>query len=157
MIQENEPNVNLYRTRYNKMMRLALFGGLCLFILLCANAFLTIDPDFGWHLQMGNLILHKGIPQTDPFTYTMPSYPFVDHEWLTDVFIALAYPILHLQGVSLLFVLFVCSAIGLLYFVSEKRWFLVPALLTGLCLASYTGIRPQILSWVFFSGLIVYF
>jgi hypothetical protein len=30
-----------------------------------------LDPDFGWHLQAGEMILHSGFPQNDPFSYTM--------------------------------------------------------------------------------------
>src|SRR5437870_1663221 len=51
---------------------------------------LFLDPDFGWHVRMGNLILASGIPATDPFSYTMSSYPFGDHEWLTNIFLAKA-------------------------------------------------------------------
>ena len=48
-----------------------------------------VDPDFGWHLRMGvDLVLHPGhIPMTDPYSHTMPEWPWVDHAWLTDAVI----------------------------------------------------------------------
>lgn len=54
-----------------------------------------LDPDFGWHLRMGEYIIEQGVPKTDQFSYTMPSFPHVDHEWLAD---ALVYPSYNLIG-----------------------------------------------------------
>jgi hypothetical protein len=51
------------------------------------------DPDFGWHLQAGKYILAHGIPYYDIFSYTAPHFPWVNAEWLHDVFIALLYNI----------------------------------------------------------------
>src|SRR3989337_506611 len=52
-------------------------------VLLFINGLHQLDPDFGWHVTMGRLISENGIPKTDPFSYTMTSFPFVDHEWKT--------------------------------------------------------------------------
>src|SRR5476651_104309 len=83
-----------------------------------------LDPDFGWHVRMGQIILSKGIPATDVFSYTMPSFPMVDHEWLTNVFLAFSYPFSHLGGLA---VLFSVLAVLPLYFLVSRfhKWLVV--------------------------------
>src|SRR3989344_2129018 len=60
------------------------------FILLAGAAFAltfnSLDPDFGWHVRTGQLILERGIPHQDWYTFTMPSFAWIDHEWLFNVF-----------------------------------------------------------------------
>ena len=61
-----------------------------LFFLLIIGYFTTLnwlDPDFGWHLKTGELILERGVPKIDWYSFTMPDFLWIDHEWLTDVFI----------------------------------------------------------------------
>jgi hypothetical protein len=49
------------------------------------------DPDFWWHLRAGQLILDKGaLLGTDPFTYTVANHAWTMHEWLSEVFFAVA-------------------------------------------------------------------
>lgn len=65
---------------------LAIFSYFCFFVLL------TLDPDFGWHLQIGNLILRNHqIPRYDELSYSMAGHPWVDHEWLINILLAGAY------------------------------------------------------------------
>lgn len=47
-----------------------------------------LDPDFGWRIRHGQLILERGISTVDPFSYSMPSYPFVSHAWSFDILLA---------------------------------------------------------------------
>lgn len=51
----------------------------------------SLDPDFGWHLRSGMYFLEHGIPQTDVFTYTASQFPWVNHEWLSDILVSLIY------------------------------------------------------------------
>jgi hypothetical protein len=69
------------------------------------------DHDFGWHIRMGQLILAKGIPATDPFSYTMPSYPFVDHEWLADILLVQLYPIIGYPGLGVIYTFIAVAAL----------------------------------------------
>lgn len=69
------------------------------FILFFVLSFLRLDPDFGWHLTAGDYFLHNGVPHTDIFTYTAANFPWVNHEWLSDIFVSLlnsfgGYPLL---------------------------------------------------------------
>ena len=63
------------------------------------------EPDFGWHLRTGlDLIRQHGrLPLFDPYSHTMPDWPWVEHSWLTDLLIALGYSIGGPLAVILLF------------------------------------------------------
>ena len=113
-----------------------------------------LDPDFGWHLRMGEIILSKGIPHGDPLSYTMPSYPFVDHEWLTNVLFSFLYSSIGLGGMSIFFAALTLIAVGIPFLFSHPKWRLLPFLLAAISFMPYLGIRPQIFSWVFFSLLL---
>lgn len=51
------------------------------------------EPDFGWHLRTGLDLLEQGgrLPALDPYSHTMPDWPWVEHAWLTDLVIGLLY------------------------------------------------------------------
>lgn len=70
----------------------ALDALLFLFILTLALQ-TPLEPDFGWHLRTGLDLLQHGLqmPMTDPYSHTMPDWPWVEHAWLTDGVIALIY------------------------------------------------------------------
>lgn len=131
------------------------YGVLVLFsFLFWLKGSTELDPDFGWHLKAGQLILEKGIPKTDPFSYTMPSYPFVDHEWLTNVIIAITYPYLQLKGLAVVFSLLALFSLLIHSSGKEKKWALVPLVLGLGVLYEFVGVRPQVITWLFFSILI---
>jgi hypothetical protein len=93
----------------NSTIRVVVFTLIFLFFFI--NGVLSLDPDFGWHLTSGNLTIVRGIAKTDPFSYTMPSFLFVDHEWLTNVLIAKAYPLIGKVGLSLICAFIATAAI----------------------------------------------
>lgn len=113
-----------------------------------------LDPDFGWHLKMGELIFKHGIPKTDPFSYTMPSYPFVDHEWLSNVLIFLLNQAIGYGGLAVLYVLLIVATP--FFVLGKKGWSkgLVSMVLIYTVFISRVGIRPQIESWFLFGILI---
>jgi hypothetical protein len=126
-----------------------------LFVFCVYKTSITLDPDFGWHLRFGQLVLQHGIPYIDPFSYTMPRYHFINHEWLTDVLIAMTYPIIHMTGLAI-----IASALIIATFLLTKRQTLdVPFLLCmGLSILSsstFIAVRPQIISWLFFSIILI--
>src|SRR3989344_3712894 len=88
----------------DKMKKLAFF---LFFIFLLFLGFFVLrnnlDPDFGWHIKTGQLILEKGIPYQDWYSYTMPNFPWIDHEWLTDI---LMYEVYLYFGLDLLLLIF---------------------------------------------------
>ncbi len=113
-----------------------------------------LDPDFGWHLRMGQLILQKGIPLTDPFSYTMPSYHFVDHEWLTNIFLSLGYKTVGILGLSLVFSLIFMAALFLVIPPKFKNYAPLPLALAGATMLGFSGIRTQLVTWFFLALLL---
>ena len=108
----------------------------------------NLDPDFGWHLRTGEMLLTSGIPKTDPFSYTMPSFPWVDHGRLSD---ELIYRLYSWGGMGLTAMVFGAIAVGAVMIAIPMRlwkWAIVPMLLgTGVFLTR-AGIRPQVEDWL---------
>lgn len=52
-----------------------------------------VEPDLGWHLRAGLDLIAQGwrVPDTDPYSHTMPDWHWVEHAWLTDGVLALIY------------------------------------------------------------------
>jgi len=109
----------------------------------------SLDPDFGWHIQMGNLILAGGVPQTDPFSYTMANFPFIDHEWLTNTIIAVLYPRVGMAGLAVIFATIVLGTIWVAVPKSEWMWADLPVMLGFTVFLGRAGVRPQIMDWLF--------
>jgi len=65
---------------------LALLIGLCLYERALG------DPDTGWHIAAGDLILSLGhLPASDPWSYTAGSFPWLNNSWLADSGMSLAH------------------------------------------------------------------
>lgn len=113
-----------------------------------------LDPDFGWHLGMGRYILEHGIPKTDPFSYTMPSYPFVDHEWLTNIGIAWLYPKVSMWGLSIISSILILAAFLIPLPKGINKWSVIPLILSLAALIPFIGVRPQVETWFLLAVLI---
>ncbi len=131
-------------------------------IVLWFRGMLFLDPDFGWHLRFGQIVLHKGIPFLDQFSYTMPSFSHINHEWFADVFLAFFYPLLGNIGFSMLDSLFVLFVLVLSTGVfsdwrrlSQYRYSArlvvlgIPFLLAVSSLLYYSRVRYQSITWFF--------
>ncbi|PCE31981.1 hypothetical protein BZL54_12835 [Burkholderia ubonensis subsp. mesacidophila] len=109
------------------------------------------DADTYWHLATGDWILdHHAVPHTDPFSFTMAGQPWVAHEWLSEVLMALAY---RAGGWSTVALLFACAAAvtagALARYLS--RWLSLPAaalvaLLGTACVSPSLLARPHLLA-----------
>lgn len=143
---------------------------ICAFLVFFVRSTIFLDPDFGWHLKMGEIISSSGIPATDPFSYTMPSFPFIDHEWLTNIAVYRIYNTFGYLGLAAISTLLVIISVA--YLVGTKKGkpqdakrvslndllymkigktFLGPNFLLPLSLAvllPYFGIRAQVQSWL---------
>jgi hypothetical protein len=111
-------------------------------------AYNTIDPDFGWHLRVGRLLWQEGIPKTDPFSYTMPSFQWVDHGRLTDMAIARVYDVSGFFGLSVISASLTILALGIAIPVGLWWWSFVPLMLGAGVFVTRSGIRPQIEDWL---------
>ena len=63
----------------------------------------TVDPDLWGHLVFGQHILHDhAIPKTDIYSWTAFGQPWINHEWVAEVILALFYTVWGGSGVLLL-------------------------------------------------------
>jgi hypothetical protein len=86
-----------------------LSGGLITLLLALALR-LPGDPDMGWHLRSGqDLLKHLHFPVGDPYSWTMPNFAWVPHEWGMDVIMAFIHNHLGLWGLTIIFCIIVAG------------------------------------------------
>lgn len=72
-------------------------------VMMLFNPGIFNDPDTNWHLATGLLILRTGeTPLADPFSWSAAGTPWVAHEWLSEVLMALSYRAADWQGIAAL-------------------------------------------------------
>ncbi len=109
------------------------------------------EPDFGWHLRAGLDFLKQGgrVPAVDPYSHTMPDWPWVEHAWLTDMLVASAYSAGGALAVMLLFG--VLTAAAWLLAVGKKQPLSVRLSACALSLwvaLPFLGARTQTVTWL---------
>lgn len=135
-------------------------------ILLLYNSFSYFDPDFGWHLRLGEEIVNAGrVPTANYSNYTLYGDSFVDHEWLSNLTIYYVYNNFGYIVLSVFFCLLPLFALLILnyfldnYFnISTKKYAWPLMLFEGLSLiamAPHLGVRMQELTLLFFVFLLV--
>ena len=82
-------------------------GAIAIGAVLLVAALLQIhrldDPDTWWHLATGRTIWETGaVPHTDPFSYTAPGAPWLNRQWLFELFLYGAWVAAGPAGASLL-------------------------------------------------------
>ncbi len=108
------------------------------------------DGDTYLHIAAGEWILeHRLVPGTDPFSYTFQGAPWVAHEWLSEVVMALAYRLGGWSGLLVLFGGAAALAFGL-FARQLSRWLPpLPAAVVFIvgsgCVAGSLLARPHIL------------
>ncbi len=117
---------------------------------------IQLDPDFGWHIRFGEIVSEKGIPQADPFSYTMASYPFVGHEWLTSYALYIFNTNFGYLGLSILFTALLITLVWILFkpYKSLNTFCYGLMFLFLATLMPYFGVRPQVQSWLYLSVLL---
>jgi len=75
------------------------------FIVFWFKGILFLDPDFGWRLVGGGVFAQNGLPQKDIFSYTMPTFAWVDHAWSQSILINYLYTRFGQTGTSFLYML----------------------------------------------------
>jgi hypothetical protein len=115
------------------------------------------DPDYGWHVTTGRLIVENGaIPRLDPFTFTSADKHWVTHEWLAEV---IMYGVQSLAGYGANVLLFTGMAVAALAIVHRTalslgapRWSTTLLVsLAALMSLSYWTVRPQVFTWLLFA------
>jgi hypothetical protein len=93
----------------------AIFLSLFLKLLSIGGGLLS-DGDTGWHIITGqNILKTLTIPRADPYSHTMNGAPWVAHEWLADVILALFHSAMGLSGPVLLSAVVLVLTFLLLY------------------------------------------
>ncbi len=92
-------------SRFTKNAQFPALDSLLLLIIVNFTLQPLTEPDFGWHLRTGlDLLQHGGkLPTLDPYSHTMPDWPWVEHSWLTDLIIGAFYSLFGALGVILFF------------------------------------------------------
>jgi len=119
-----------------------------------------IDADYWWHLTTGRLIVEQSaVPSVDPYSFAYDG-PWVAHEWLGEVLIHLLVTTAGYPVTAALFGLAAASALILPAYALYRAGISVRALLPFVAigaytLASFTTVRPQVLSWLLLAVLMV--
>jgi hypothetical protein len=107
------------------------------------------DPDFWWHLRTGQLVIQNhAVFHTDPFSFTRQGQPWINHEWLSEVFIYAVYRIAGWAGLIVAFSAATATTLWLVFMRSAGRPYVAAAItLWGALIAAPTwGVRPHTLS-----------
>jgi hypothetical protein len=108
------------------------------------------DPDMGWHLQDGKYLLENNlqVAHKDIFSYTMPDYPLIMHEWLTDTWMFFIYQKFNLFVLSIIFASITALAFILVSWgiKAEKEYKIIAAILGLIASIPILGVRPQMIS-----------
>lgn len=107
------------------------------------------DPDVWWHLKTGQLIAQtEAVPRVDSFSFTRAGYPWVAHEWLSELFIYGIYRSTSWGGLIVVFAVMVSATFYLVYLRSARSPYCsgLIVLLGAWATAPFWGVRPQMVS-----------
>ena len=83
------------------------FLGVLVLVLILLQFFFSMyrpdmnDPDIWWHLRNAQyLFAHHQFPRQDMFSFTVAGYPWINHEWLSEIPYYLAYRAFGLVGLK---------------------------------------------------------
>jgi hypothetical protein len=109
------------------------------------------DPDVWWHLRTGQLILQNhSVFHTDPYSFVRSGQPWINHEWLSEVFLFGLFRVAGFGGLIVAFSAIIAATFLLVFARSVGRPYLA-ALITlwGATASSPSwGVRPQMFSLV---------
>ncbi len=109
------------------------------------------DGDTYWHITVGGWMLdHRQVPANDVFSYSFAGHPWVAHEWLSEILMALAWRLAGWNGIVMLFATTLALTLGLLAH-HLARWMNQPGtilltLLAAACIGPSLLARPHILA-----------
>lgn len=131
-----------------------------LFAIVIADARQHSDPDLWGHILFGReLLAHGALPAGNPYSYSAPNFPWLHHEWLSEVLMASIFDRFGPFGLKLL--KFVCSAgtICLISFAESESG--APAvmqlsilLVVALIIAPVMQFRPQLFDFISLSAIV---
>ena len=148
------------RQRATVDLLIAAAAAIAVLAVACFDPRVFIDGDTNWHVAAGRWILsHRTVPLTDPFSFTYAGKPWIAHEWLSEVVMALAYLAADWSGVVI--VIGLAAALANALIAAELRLWMGPIgqaiglALSFACLQPFLFARPHILAMpllVFWTG-----
>lgn len=112
------------------------------------------DSDSGWHIRIGERILHTTtLPHTDPFSFSRAGASWFAWEWGADLLMGSAHQMFGLRGVTLLFALALAAVSWLwveLHWAAGSTFFAIAAL-APLMLSTanlHWLARPHVFGWL---------
>lgn len=126
-------------------------------IAACALA----DPDTCWLLAVGKLILAKGIPGSDPFSWTAKTYagPYIPYQWLASVSFYTLYScfgaksLLFFVSLIVLLSFFVLPLMAARSFGVSLLWQTILSILAISAGSFHFPLRPELFSYFLLSVL----
>ena len=160
--------MNILAENKNKLfVWLVGFFYVLVFFLLLKNSFSYLDPDFGWHIKMGQeIISNLDVPRTNFINYTIYKVSWVDHEWLSGVLTYFIYDKLGYIAVNIFFAFLALIAFLIQYFTFKKFFsagtgsfliFLAIQLLGAYASQPSLGVRMQEFTLLFLAFLLLIF
>jgi hypothetical protein len=113
------------------------------------------DPDYFWHYRAGEFVVQNGyVPHFDPFSFTMPKFEWVNHEWFSDVILYNVESALGQGALKALYILIFGGTV-LFTFLRKKERMNAVDLLAGVlgfvALSDFAGVRQQEYTFLFFA------
>lgn len=140
----------------NILTTLSVFSLLFFFTCTYSKDF---NQDLGRHLKLGSIILQTHtIPGTNLFSYTNPSYPFINHHWLAEVVFQGIYQLTHIEGLILFKSFIVVLSVVFLYYLSAResspRAAATAIFLLSPLFLERSDIRPELLGYLYFACML---
>lgn len=144
--QPRRPHAESAWLDYGILAAVLLVCGLC----LSRN---MADPDLWGHVQYGRDALAHGVLPTTTYSYIAQGYPWINHEILAELILAVAADWTGPIGIMTLKVALGIGVIGTIVWLAVRRGVNLfaaafTALLVGLTLADHWSCRPQLFSYV---------
>lgn len=141
-----------------------LFYAVAFFILL-NNSLRYMDPDFGWHLKVGEQIVsEKAVPSLEIYNYPLEGETWVDHEWLLNAATYWIYNHWGFMALNIIFALIIVATLIILniiiykYITPERDSFILIIIFEILGLVAslpHLGVRMQEISLLNLSLLLL--
>jgi hypothetical protein len=117
--------------------RTLLIGGVLIVVLALFIA-PEQDPDFWWHLRIGQWMVDNGrLPSTGIFTFTVANHVWTDHEYLTEILMWRVFSTFGLPTLIALFGLLTWAGFWLMYLQVRRQPFVFVGL--GLAIGAIAG------------------
>ncbi len=120
----------------------------------CVHQPLLADPDIGWHLRDAQLLFQNhAFLRTDPYTFSLHGQPWINPEWLAEIFYYAAWQMFGLRGLEALSILFIeCMAAGVCFLAWQRTRSMRPAALAAAVWLLFSSVsiapRTQLCGWL---------